>query len=117
MAAAFHDGCWMFKCLLIAGGFAVQCYFENDFYMDGCLKVSRWISAIFLIYQALLMLISSYKINEQLVGNVENDKSCCSSAILIAFLALITGCNIYWIIKQFMVFSCGYNISFQVITS
>lgn len=23
MAAAFHDGCWIFKCLLIVGGFAV----------------------------------------------------------------------------------------------
>ena len=111
MAAAFHDGCWIFKCLLIVGGFAVQCSFGNDFYVLGCLKVSRWISAIFLIYQALLMLISSYKINEQLVGNVERDDSCCSSAILVSFLALVTGCNIFWIVKQYMAFTCAYNVT------
>lgn len=116
MAAAFHDGCWMFKGLLIVGGFAVQCYFGNDFYMDGTLKVSRWISAIFLIYQALLMLISSYKINEQLVANVEKDSSCCSSAILISFLVLVTSCNVFWIVRQFMVFTCGYNVTIQIIT-
>ena len=34
MAAAFHDGCWAFKCLLIVGGFALQCTFGNEFYMD-----------------------------------------------------------------------------------
>lgn len=62
------------------------------------------------------MLISSYKINEQLVGNVERDESCCSSAILIGFLVLVTSCNAFWIVKQYMVFTCGYNITIQTIT-
>jgi len=43
--------------------------FFNRFY----LKVAVVVSVLFLIYQALLMLIVSYKINETLVNNYNND--------------------------------------------
>lgn len=48
------------------------------------------------MYQALLMLIVAYKINDSLVGNYERDGSCCSAAIVIGVTAFLSSINIVW---------------------
>lgn len=72
MAAAFHDGCWLFKNLFVLAAFIGSMWISNDF-MIVYLHISEWLSCIYLIYQGLLMLIVAYKINEQLVENYEQD--------------------------------------------
>ena len=77
MAAAFHDGCWMFKSLVVMAGFIASMWIPNDT-MIMYLNFSKYLSAIYVLYQGLLILIVAYKINEQLVRNYENDDTCCS---------------------------------------
>jgi hypothetical protein len=71
-AAIFHDGCWLFKSLLVLGGFIGSMWISNDFF-HGYMTFARYVSIIFLIYQALLMLVVAYKINEVLVANYERN--------------------------------------------
>lgn len=49
-AAAFHDGCWGTKYLIVIGFYIVQCFFGNAFYIEGCLVVAKYIGAVFLLY-------------------------------------------------------------------
>jgi hypothetical protein len=71
--------------------------FFNNFY----LKVAVVISVVFLIYQALLMLVVSFKINETLVNNYNEDESKCSGIILMTTTVVITLSNLLWIVLQF----------------
>ena len=114
-AAAFHDGCWFTKSLLVAGLFTGSMWISNDF-MEGYLVVTKWVGTGFLIYQAMLMLISAYKVNDQLVANYEKDQGKCSAIILMGTTVGITALNIFWIVKSFMSFRCGYNIIIQIVT-
>src|SRR4051794_33228595 len=81
-AAIFHDGCWLFKSLFVFGFFIVCMWIPNSFF-QGYTDFARFVSIIFLIYQAVLMLVVAYKINETLVGNYERDQGGCSGVILI----------------------------------
>lgn len=49
MAAAFHDGCWCTKSIIVFAGWIGSMWIGNDF-MTGYLFVSKWLSWIFLIY-------------------------------------------------------------------
>ena len=60
------------------------------------MQFCRYVSLAFLIYQALLMLIVSYKINDSLVGNYERDGSACSAAIVIGVTGIISAFNLVW---------------------
>jgi len=70
----------------------------------------------FLIYQALLMLIVAYKINDTLVGNYEVDPGSCSGIILVVFTICITGGNLFWIIHQYITFKKSGNITIMTFT-
>lgn len=63
VVAAFHDGCWFTKFLLVLAGYIGSMWIPNGF-MIGYLQLTKWVSLFFLIYQALLMLIVAYKIND-----------------------------------------------------
>jgi hypothetical protein len=109
MAAAFHDGCWCFKFLFVAGVFTGSMWIPKSF-IEGYMELTRVASTGFLIYQAMLMLISAYKINEKLVENYANDKTRCSAWILVIVTLSITGLNLWWIIDQYMTFhNCSGN--------
>lgn len=72
MMAAIHDGFWGVKYILVAVGYIASFWINNDFmifYMDIC----KFVGTFFLIYQALLMLVVTYKINDTLVGNYNRD--------------------------------------------
>jgi len=114
IVASIHDGCWGIKFFLVSIIFIVSFWISNDFFMNTYLVISKWVSIIFLIYQALLMLIVSYKINDTLVSNAEEDN--CSSVILIAVTLIFTGFNGWWIVRQYMDFKCGYSVTTMTVT-
>lgn len=72
MAGAFHDGCWGFKSLLVGGLYVGSFWIDSSFF-NGFATFSKYVSVVFLIYQALLMLVVSYKINGTLVSNYAKD--------------------------------------------
>jgi hypothetical protein len=61
------------------------------------------------------MLIVAYKINAVLVRNYEQDTGKCSGIILMGTTVIVTGVNIYWIVQQFIDFSC-YNYWIMSVT-
>ena len=93
--AVFHDGCWMTKFFLVLAAFIATMWIPNEFFL-GYLNFSRYVSIIFLIYQALLMLVVSYKVNEQLVSNYERDGSNCSAITIIAMTGIFTAISVTW---------------------
>lgn len=113
MASKFNEGLWCIKFLLVAGLLIGSLWINNDFYI-GYLKFAQWVSWIFLAFQAMLMLIVAYTINDILVRNVnvEENKMGCSAIILISLTLILFGGNITWIIFQYILFSkpgCTYN--------
>lgn len=113
MASKFHDGFWCIKFLLVAGLLIGSLWITNDFFID-YLHFSQWVSFFFLCFQAMLMLIVAYTINDTLVRNVDVDggKMGCSAIILISLTLILFGGNITWIVFQYIEFSnsfCGWN--------
>jgi len=109
VVAAFHDGCWGTKTILVLSIFVMSFWLSNTYIMGSFLSMTKWISMIFLLYQALLMLVVAYKINDSLVENANADAGSCSSIILVGFTLLLTCFNGYWLVKQYIEFgSCGY---------
>ena len=110
IAAGFHDGCWGTKFFIVGGCYIASMWIPNNF-METYLVIAKYASALFLIYQSLLMLIVAFTINDQLISNYENDHdSNCSAVILLGVTLAVTVGNLWWIVKMFMTFSgCGYN--------
>ena len=72
-----------------------------------------YISILFLMYQALLMLIVAYKINDTLIGNYNNTFNKGLAVLIVAVTVILTGVNITWIVFQFYWFDgCSYNTWF-----
>ena len=116
LAAGFHDGCWGTKMIIIGGCYIASMWIPNSI-IETYLQISRYASAIFLIYQSLLMLVVAFTINDQLIHNYENHDGNCSAVILLGVTLTITGGNIWWIIKMFMTFGgCTYNIVIMCVT-
>ena len=122
-AAAFHDGCWGTKFLMIAGILVASLWIPNDPVINGYMEAARIISVVFLMYQALLVLLLAYSINDVLVSNVEKEGGnafSCSGIILIVIFVLVTGGNITWLIFQYLRFTgegCGGNLTFIIIST
>ena len=103
-AAAFHDGCWALKFFLVGASYFASLWMPNqDVY--NYMTVCSYLGTIFLVYQALLMLVTAYKVNDNLVSNYERDQGSCSGIILAGLTLVLTGLNITWIVLQFMTFS------------
>ena len=82
MAALFHDGCWCVKIMIVSAVFTGSMWISNDF-MKGYLQFTKYLSAVFLGYQAILMLTVAYSFNARLVSNFLKDTTKCSQIILI----------------------------------
>ena len=115
--AIFHDGCWGTKFLLVLAFFIGTMWIPNDFFR-GYMDFSRIVSIFFLLCQALLMLVVSYKINETLVGNYEREQNnSCSATILIGLTVVITLGDVVWLVYQYIWYhSCGYNTAIITVT-
>jgi len=99
MAALFHDGCWLVKNLSVFC-FFIGCMFIPSDFFRGYSSFSRFVSVVFLIYQALLMLVVAYKINNRLVGNYEAEEGRfgCSASILLGITLLVSLWNITFLV-------------------
>lgn len=115
MAQLFHDGCWCIKILFVIAFFIGSMWIPNTFF-KGYLEFSRVISAIFLIYQALLMLQVAYKTNDRLVSNYQRDTTNCSKYILAIVAAAFFAIVIASIVTQYQTFKCGNLITLMTIT-
>jgi len=111
-ASVFHDGCWGLKFIAVLVFFISTMWIPNIFF-QGYMTFSRVISILFLLIQALLMLVVAYKINESLVSNYEAENTNgvgCSGIIIIVLTVLITVGNITWAVFQYIWFNgCAYN--------
>jgi hypothetical protein len=92
----FHDGCWMFKFLIVLAGFIASLWIPNYNFIKGYLYATLYISAAFLFYQAMLMLIVSYKINDLIVGNYNRNPSGCNAALIVITTLVFTTISIVW---------------------
>lgn len=122
-AAAFHDGCWGVKFLMVAGIFVGSLWIPNDPVMNGYMEFARIISVLFLMYQALLILVVAYSLNDVLVKNVEDSGGSaltCSGIILIIIFVVVTGCDITWLVFEFKEYGnegCTANLTFLIISA
>jgi hypothetical protein len=118
-AAIFHDGCWGFKYLIVFTAFIISLWIPNSFF-SGYMEFSRIVSILFLLLQAMLMLVVAYTLNETLVGNYESESTDglgCSGVIVIGITGIFTIGNIVWIIYQFIWFSgCATNNIIMIVT-
>ena len=119
MAAEFNEGCWGFKILIVIGLMISFLWIDNSFFF-GYLVFAEWISFSFLVFQAILMLVVAYVLNEKLINNVNAEgggAASCSGIILIILTVVLAGCNIVWIILQFSQYSsCTFTIWQQIFT-
>lgn len=111
MAASVHDGCWGAKALLVAAGWIASWWIPDAFFTDFYMQMAKYVSAIFLLYQVIMMLAAAYIVNERLVKNVDNDETACSKVIIIAFTLVIFAGDITFIVTNFMNFNCGRAIA------
>jgi len=122
-AAAFHDGCWGTKFIIVFAIWAASLWIPNDPVMNGYLQFARIVSVIFLFYQALLILVLAYSLNDLLVSNVEKEGGnafSCSGIVLITIFVLTTGGNITWLVFEYLRFNkegCGANLAWLIITT
>jgi hypothetical protein len=116
MAAYFHDGFWAIKALAVTGGYIASFWIKADFFTGFFMPAATWIAALFLLFQALLMLEVAYKINNTVVGNYNKQQSCCNSSIMLLFGFGTMALNVFLIVYQFTEFKCFKNVIFQIIT-
>ena len=69
-ASVFHDGCWLLKFVAVMVAFGASFWIPNSFF-EWYMFLSRYVSIVFLLAQALLMMVVAYKINDKFVGNYE----------------------------------------------
>jgi len=122
-AAAFHDGCWGAKFLIVAGIWISSLWIPNDPVINGYMEFARIISVLFLLYQAMLILVVAYKLNDTLVTNVDKEGGSafsCSGIILIVIFITVTAGNITLLVFEYKEFGnsgCGANITWLIISS
>lgn len=66
-AAIIHDGWWTLKFLIVAILFVTSFFIPNSPIIVGYLKAARYISVMYLKYQAMHILVLAYVINNSLV--------------------------------------------------
>jgi len=122
-AASFHDGCWGAKFLIVMGLWVSSLWIPNDPVMNGYMAFARVISILFLLYQAMLILVVAYKLNDTLVTNVDKEGGSafsCSGIILIVIFVCVTAGNITMLVFEYKEFGdsgCGANLTFLIIAT
>lgn len=77
--AAYHDGCWCLKMVLVLGAFIGSFWIENDpFFLKGYMAMACVLSFGFLTFQTLYVMICAMTLNERMVANMSSDDSSCS---------------------------------------
>lgn len=117
-AAIIHDGWWTLKSIIVGGLFIGSFFISNDPFFLGYMEFSRYVSVIYLSFQAMLMLIVCYLINNSLVTAASRTQGGgCPAITLVSLFLIFTGGNITWIVFQFIEFGgCGGNLTIMIIT-
>ena len=120
-AAVIHDGWWGLKFIMVGCLFVGSMWVPNEPFVIQYMKFARVVSIVYLSYQAILMLIVAFVINNTLVQNVSNygdgRATSCPGLILILIFIAFTGSNLALIIFQFKKFSgCSSNVWIMSIT-
>jgi hypothetical protein len=118
-AAIIHDGWWTLKFFIVAALFIGSFWIPNAPTITGYMEFARYVSVIYLSYQAMLMLIVAYVINNGLVTAASKyEGGGLPGILLVALFFIFTGGNITWLIFQFIEFSaCGGNLAIMIITT
>lgn len=120
-AAVIHDGWWGLKFIMVGCLFAGSMWVPNEPFIIQYMRFARIASIFYLSYQAILMLIVAFVVNNTLVFNVSNygdgRAMSCPGIILILVFLTFAGSNLALIIFQFKEFSgCSSNIWIMSIT-
>lgn len=118
-AAILHDGWWTLKFFIVAALFIGSFWIPNSPTITGYMEFSRYVSVIYLSYQAMLMLIVAYVINNGLVTAASKiEGGGFPGILLIVLFFLFTGANITWLVFQYINFSgCGGNVAIMITTT
>ena len=118
-AAIIHDGWWTLKFFIVAALFVGSFWIPNSPTITGYMEFSRYVSVIYLSYQAMLMLIVAYVINNGLVTAASKyEGGGMPGILLVALFFIFTGGNITWLIFQYIEFSaCGSNLAIMITTT
>jgi hypothetical protein len=112
----FHDGCWVFKFILVIGAYIGVFWIPNSFYF-GWAHFARIASGLYLFLQVILLIITAFMLNDILVKSYEESGSCCSMVTLLGFSGLLTAGIIVFIVFQFIWFSgCGGSLAIVIVT-
>jgi hypothetical protein len=103
-AKVFNMDCWSFKILFITVFYFSMFFISNNFFTVYA-EITRFLSIIFLIYQALVIISFGHIINVKLVEHLDNavDKgeNTCKYQFWLIFLSLIFGgLTIYWFVDS-----------------
>jgi len=115
-AAAFHDGCWALKFLVVLAGFVLTLFIPNSFF-TGYSDFARVISVFFLVYQVFMTITIAYLINDKLVGHLDNQSGESNNravlgSILIGTTVILYSANIIiWVFLYIEFKDCGSAIA------
>ena len=119
-AAVVHDGWWTVKFLLVVGLFISSFFIYNEPVMDYYLFGARYVSVMYLKYQAMHILVLAFIINNNLVKKAnESDGISWAKILLVVLFLLISFGNLAWIIYMFIVFGylhCPGNLTAMCLT-
>lgn len=77
MARNVNEGAFFIKILLIIGAFIGVMYISNDFFMGTFIDICRYVSIVFLAFQALMMIDLLYLWGESWISKYDNGMISC----------------------------------------
>jgi len=115
---AFHDGCWLFKFLLVLGLYVCVFFIPNSFYQVWA-YIGRIASCLFLMLQVVMVILAAYMMNDALVGSYDSKNvhaSRCSGIVLIFLTILFAGGTLTLFIFDFVWFNdCAVGIILPIL--
>jgi hypothetical protein len=100
-SAAFHDGCWCFKVLLIFVIFFMTFFIPNSFF-KGYAQMARVLSFFFMICQMFMVVITAYILNDLFVNSYNSSQNANESSgrasVLIGGTVFFTVGSVVWLV-------------------
>jgi hypothetical protein len=96
--AVFHDGCWGTKFLLVFVLFVASIWILPVSFLKAWGDFSRVASAVFLAFQALLVLILAYKINDFLVAKYKETENAGCAVFLVIVTVVIYAADVTFLV-------------------
>ena len=112
-AKVFNLDCWSFKILLVMVLYFSMFFIPNTLFLIYA-EISRYLSILFLIYQALVIISFAHIINISLVEKLDfaidnGGKGACKYQFWLIFLSIIfLSLSIFWIVRSYMDFSNSF---------